>query len=486
MSIPFSTPESPSAPRSALAKLTLILSAMTILTPAAQAARPNLLAVNDPKAQNIIPAAPRSTADLSEALGTQNSSLLWVPIGPLTGSATLGGSQFAREKSVNPRLEVDVRWKPQDELSEIRFLGFVEGGEGADRNLDLDPVVYRKAIADDANSHLWIGRTHPMNESDIAPGGFAVYPSRTTALGANWGQNSASALDSRVSGWLSAGVHHRFSDSGFHVTGAFSPIFLPNFGPSTSMEANKAATGSRFARLPPSYVRMNDALLPLRYQVQIDELKDILLQNQAFVSGGQNVGSFEYTLMAWTAPSPTPTVDTSAKLRTQLKDEVNVLVTAKPKFPRENFIGTRLSFFQLFAKPELEANVETTSGRITLSANMALDLGKHILSLGALHTVNRPKVDPAEGQPESPNYADALVWAELQSYFSNRFAGNLRYEQHLTPGKMGNWLRPEIEYLPGTRVRFYANVSILTGADYSYFGTWRALDSVGVGARIIW
>lgn len=442
-----------------------------------------LLAGSPSAAATSAVAVPRSSSQLDQALSTHNSSSLWIPIGPVTGSFSASALQYARETAQSPRLDLDVRWKPQDALSEVRLIGFAEGGRGSDWNLDLDPVVYRRALSEGAESHVWIGRTHPMNETDVAPGNFAVFPSRVTALGANWVQNGAYALDPRVSGWLSIGAHHRFADTGFHVTAAYSPVFLPNFGPSTRLSRDAPASGSRFARLPPSYARLGEAIVPLRYEVQVGDLMDIVLQNQYFVGAEQKLAGFQYALMAWSAPSPAPSVSTVPTLRT-LEDDLDVLIAAKPEFRRENFVGARFGFFEAPAKPELEAVWETGSGRLTVSTGLAFDLGRHILSVGGLHTFNRPA--PTAGQPISPNYSDHLAWAELQSYFSSRFSGHLRFEQHLTPGRQGRWVRPEIEYLPGRRLRFYASLSVLTGEDYSYFGTWRSLDAVTVGARIIW
>jgi hypothetical protein len=88
--------------------------------------------------------------------------------------------------------------------------------------------------------------------------------------------------------------------------------------------------------------------------------------------------------------------------------------------------------------------------------------------------------------PESPNYSDHLAWTELRSLLSRRLSGNLRYEQHLTPGKRGAWVRPGIEYFAGSRFRLFAQANLLAGQDYSYFGTWRSLDSVAMGARLAW
>lgn len=399
-------------------------------------------------------------------------------------------SYFAGEVIPTSRLELDLGWQSPDGMHEARLRTFIETGEGAHRSIDIDPVVFRAPIF--GTGHLWVGRTHPGQEG-LKQGDF----SSTGAIGHNWVQNQSTALTPRVAGWIGMGLHHSFGDTGLSVTGAYSPVFLPNFGPSLSFSETEETEGSRFARLPPSYIRLNDnAVVPLRYRIETGDLKDIVFQHQAFVSGAYTYSKNDrplarLSLMAWTAPDPAPSVDAAGKLMVTQQD-VRVLVTAHPSFLRRKYFGGRLQLFALPGSPELESALDPGRGQWTWSLGFKpFSTDRHMLRVGLLNEIKSFEAEASApsataSMPRTPDYADGLLWAEYSRKLGAKLSSRVRLEHHLADGNRGNWFQSAFEYTANRRLTLFAEASILTGEDQSYFGTWRSLDSVGVGARYVW
>ena len=84
-------------------------------------------------------------------------------------------------------------------------------------------------------------------------------------------------------------------------------------------------------------------------------------------------------------------------------------------------------------------------------------------------------------------YAKDLLWAEAKTdAMGGRLAASLRIEQHLAKRQQGRWFKPQLGYRPAEKWLLFANASILTGPQQSYFGNWRSLDSVSMGASYQW
>lgn len=381
----------------------------------------------------------------------------------IEGRVSFSASQYAQENMPTSRAEIDATLK--DGGVEARLRSFVESGESGDRSIDLDPVVLRLK-----QGAFWVGRAHPAAEAL----GIAT-PLPTSAIGTNWAQNQSDALRARVSGWIGLGGKLALLVPGLSVSASYSPIFLPNFGPSLVLSESESMKGARFVRLPPSYVLLSpEAPIPLRYRVQIGDLSEILFQNQFFTSLSYEVPALSAALLAWSAPSPDPRPETSAVLRIREKT-LDALITAKPHFPRQRILGSRLGFKSLAWTPELQATFETESRDFTVSLAAA---PARFFEFGVLHRMR--------SREEEFDYARGLTWLEGRYPISSRMETSLRLEQHLGAGREDRWLLPTLRFQPEPDLSFFVRASILTGTEASYFGTWRAQDSVAMGGVWTW
>lgn len=391
------------------------------------------------------------------------------------------GLRYATEQDPISRLTLSAGWRAPDGVAEIQLHSFFETGAKADRSFDIDQTVIRPRLL--RGGHLWLGRVHPLRESEQGMG-----LRHTSAIGSHWVQNQSNALSPRVAGWIGIGIHQPMGDTGFNYTLAYSPVFIPTFGPARNFSEDEETTGARFARLPPSIVEIQtDTTLPLRYRIETGNLRDLVLQNQVFGAVTHSTGVTSASLFAWSAPDPDPQTEVSGVLNVnEGEQEVKVLVVARPRFPRQNFYGGRLRLSVPNFEPELEMVREARSGLITLSAAVRF---LNVFSMGGLHTLAGEgaagSVGP-ESIPSSPNYAHRLLWGEVSGRITARLSGRLRYERHLSRATRGEWLSPSLELRAAERLRLFATANILTGVDRSWFGEWRANDSVGMGARIVW
>lgn len=398
-------------------------------------------------------------------------------------SVAVSGQNFAID-GPSSRVDLNAHLKSDETLynglvpaRELRFLSFFETGATGDRSFDLDSSAVRKGLGESA--HLWFGKVHPLNE------GFAHSEVLSTgAIGANWVQNQSNALEPRVSGWIGAGAHFKQKDSGLFASVMASPFYLPSFGPGITFSETNSPTGSRFARLPPLYITIKEQQLPLRYRIDTGDLMKIVLQPQAFFAVGQESSTHRLSFMAWSAPGPNPKVSASGKLKVDAENAA-VLVTAVPSFPRENFAGIQWSLFSAPLKPSLETVYEASTGRLAVSARVE---PVRFVSAGYLTTFEK-EAPPSDGSPSvsSPSYARHLAWLEAAgAYSATGLRPSVRLERHFGAGLAGQWLRPAMDYRMDARTSLFASASIITGADFSYFGTWKSLDSVSVGGRYQW
>jgi hypothetical protein len=402
----------------------------------------------------------------------------------LNSSVSLEEEQYADETSPASRIDIGAEIHSEDTLedaplvpvNQARLYSFYESGAGGDYSLDVDSTALRVPLSSDA--HLWFGRVQPLSE-----GYNHTELTSTDAIGANWVQNQSDALTPRVSGWIGTGVHFR-TDSGFTFTAAYSPIFLPSFGPRVDYSSSDDSSGSRFARLPPQCVVINGQCIPLRYQIDVGQLSSILLQNQGTASVGYETKVIDAHAMFWSAPNPNPGTNTQGQLRFQQNNGVNVLVTADPYFERQDFAGFDVSLLAmpgLVVVPSIAGAIETQNGQVTLSAKLNIYRN---FKLGYLTSFNNP---PSDSPVVTPLYPDRLVWAEYDADpILGRITPSMRVEQHIIPGAEDHWIHPKVDFLVDRKTTLFASASILEGTDNSYFGTWRALSSVAFGGRYQW
>jgi hypothetical protein len=348
--------------------------------------------------------------------------------------------------------------------------------------LDLDRTVQRFELQD--HGHLWVGRTHPLAEATKKEA-----PTYVDAIGANWAQNQSDALNPRVAGWVGGGANLEDSSHAFSLTTAFSPIFLPSFGPRLQLSETSAAQGSRFSRLPPQFVEQGDGTLPLRYRLNVGDISNVIFQPQAFISAGFKNSDMRVDVMEWTAPNPSPDVDTDYALVTHTAgiasdDSADVMIDAHPKFRRQHFTGIRYEGNNLPGKPLLTGTYEWFRKEITAGIQST---PMQNFSIGAL---NRWTLDPPTESATatlSPSYADKLVWAEVgTSFMQERIRPSFRIEQHLSSENLGHLIRPKIVYTAASGLDVFALAQVMSGKDRSYFGEWRSLGSAAMGVNWQW
>lgn len=370
-------------------------------------------------------------------------------------------SQYADQTSPNSKLDINIRF---GNIHEARLRAFIESGPGGDWNVDLDPLVLNFPLPETGKA--WVGRWNFLE--DLQP---------QDAIGSSWVQNKSRALNPYLSGWIGMGVQSANTDTDIDYTFAYSPLFIPSFGPGLSISDNAPATGSRFTMLPPAYVDIDGNLFPLRYRLNMSHLSEILFQNQVFVSVRKRGAIGKVSVAAWSAPSPNPGLDLDPKIRP--KSDLDIIVEATPQFARENFVAfawepSFLSSLNLQTAYELRSQRTSVSAKFTLSK----------FRFGVLHSFRK---DAPTGPVLSPNYDHGLVWGEWNADAEKLgLQPSLRIEQHLIEGERGNWVRPQLSYRTNNHFVASLALNILTGQDYSYFGVWRSLDSMTIGLNYIW
>ncbi len=418
----------------------------------------------------------------------------------LDGQAGLSSQHFANTESATGRVDFELRWasdhyaEPALPAGELHLKSFWEAGADGDRSIDFMPAVIRierigrTPLAQPDFGHIWIGRAHPFSESHQ---GESV--DFRSALGARWSQNQSNPLDPDVVGWVGVGATSTLGEiagAPVRFTMAYSPLFLPSFGPRVDYSENQVATGSRFGRRPPASVQFEDAgSVPMRYRIDTGDIKDILLQHQGFISAGLGDSRLQTDLMAWSAPSPDPTTDADGKLRVTSED-ANVLVIAKPKFDRQNYLGARIKSEDAFLKPEFQVAHELQKQNLTVSSSIqpiSHRLGQ--VTVGFLHTIafaEPAPVDPSTPAIESPQYASYLGWAEWKAkFFREKFMPGLRFEKHFQVNKEDFYLNARAGYAIEKNWLVQARLGLIAGQDKSYFGVWRPLDSASLGVSYV-
>ena len=270
------------------------------------------------------PAAFASASSGSASLGSTSRLIsAGSPLGFFRGAFELASQSFATsEQALRSRL--GFSWRSGIFATEFR--GFHEAGPSGDQSIDF-PQAYGGA---GEPSEFWFGRRLPwITARDGQVGALAWTSARSQA----WVQNQSDVFEPLAVGWVGAGLLHSFAPA-TTLSVAYSPVFLPHFGPSVRLSQENAAEASRYGRLPPQQVRIGEAVFPIRYRIDAGDLAKILLQQQAYVELKRG----EFSLLGWSAPNPEPEVDPSAELL--VRDEASrVLVTARPRFERQNFAG---------------------------------------------------------------------------------------------------------------------------------------------------
>ena len=360
----------------------------------------------------------------------------------------------------------------------IQVHTYDESGSKGAWSFDLDPIRYTLSLSDDKKDFLWLGREQPLNLTREHP----VEP--FTALGTLWPQNQLEALNPRVSGWIGLGVVKTLSEN-FKFNFAYSPLFLPTFGPSLGFTERGEINPSRFARLPPDQAIIGGVHLPIRYQLKVGQLSELLLQHQVFTSLSTDTSFMNADVFAYTAPKPDPVPLTSGRVDVRSPSYVNAQAQIQVQFPREYWAGTRFYFKEIFLKPALEwvQNLKDTS--------------LHTVSL--THYFNSPLVNPyqinkvgsgafgllthLQTANESARYSDLLVFLKIPLSITENLSLMSYIQATLLASKQGFYLSEEFEYAFTPFLSALASVHVLSGQDGSYFGDWRQEDFYGSGLK---
>lgn len=349
--------------------------------------------------------------------------------------------------------------------------GFFESGDRGSYSFDIDPIAGHWSRDFDpigpATVDAWLGRDQPIPLH------------RREAVGANWAQNQSSPLHARTQGWIGGGVSYHHFETGLFARTAYSPVFLPNFGPGLGFSQHDPQKLSHFAQHPTTLIQQGEVLTPVHYELSQLNLPQTLIRPQAFFQVGSQSETLEASLLFWTAPRPTPSVDFSRDIQSN-NSNGTPLASAVPLFERENFFATIWDFKTVIAQPRVQIVHETRSSEWTTSFEIT---PSSFLSAGFLHRFSQ-KTAPLVSRKE---YADRLVWVDLHSRLGlNKWNFGLLVEGNLSPKKTGSFIEPRISYRANSSVSVFTTAQFLQGKTDSYFGNWDALDRVELGARIHW
>jgi hypothetical protein len=364
------------------------------------------------------------------------------------------------------------------------FLGkaelYFESGPRGTWSLDPDPVRYHFSPDEEKKTRIWVGRDHPLHlleDRFIEP---------TSALGSIWVQNQLDALNPRVSGWIGGGLVHSPSQN-WNLVLAYSPIFLPSFGPGLGFTERGELNPARFARLPPESVTTGGVTLPIRYQLRVGQLSELLLRHQVFLGSRFTAGQTSVEAFAFTAPRPDPVPLTSATLSVG-QNSVNANVLIQPQFPREYWSGIRIQQNDLPFKPafELVQNLE--------------EFPRHVVSLTGFFTPSRRPPSPGDLSPrasfgvlshfqkrfDSPRFTDLLCFLRVPFELTARLIYRTILQTTLLPSRRSLYWMSELEYSIEAAFSAIASLRVLAGEDSSYFGEWRNQGSLSLGVRRTW
>jgi hypothetical protein len=409
------------------------------------------------------------------------------------GAFDLASQSFATSEQVL-RTRLGFSWSSARFSTEFR--GFHEAGPAGDWSVDF-PQLYGHA---GDPTEFWLGRRLPWISS-VDP--VAQMPAWSSARSQAWVQNQSDVFEPMAVGWVGAGVVHPVM-ARTTLSVAYSPIFLPHFGPSVRLSPDLAAEASRYGRLPPQQVRIGEAVFPIRYRVDTGDLREILLQQQVYAE----LKHGEFSLVGWSAPNPEPEVDPRAELL--LRDESSrVLVTARPRFVRQDFAGLLWNSRHARAEALYEFRSQTPLVSVSVSPVRGLQAGvlhrwsfatskfavaasadaaAEDSSEGGAVASKSTLTDPARGAAFLRwNSSEGRVrpWLEWRGHFSAS-EGSLS----LRDGSIRSGLEAEMVPLKARgaspSLGLFASAQLLGARDESPWASWRSFDYVQVGMVSRW
>ncbi len=386
--------------------------------------------------------------------------------------------QYASEKAPTLYLSNKSIFETQSFLAKTEL--YFESGPRGSWTLDPDPVRYHAFWDEEKRTKVWVGRDHPLHLLEdhwIEP---------TSALGNIWVQNQLDALNPRVNGWIGGGLVHAF-DVHWKMVFAYSPLFLPTFGPSLGFSERGDLNPARFARLPPESVVTGGVTLPIRYQLRLNQLSELLLRHQVFLGTSFSNESVTVDTFAFTAPRPNAAALTDATLAVG-QNSVNANVSISPQFPREYWGGIRVQKKDLLFKPAFEfvQNLEDyPNHQVSLTGYFkgpSIPSGVSNLSPRASFGI----LTHFQKKFEAPQFSDFLLFLRVPVELTTKLVSRTLVQTTLLPSRRSLYWMNELEYLIKTDFSILAALRVLAGEDASYFGAWRNQSSLSIGVKKIW
>lgn len=357
--------------------------------------------------------------------------------------------------------------------------GYFESGAKGAWSIDPDPLRYSFKLDDEGSGFIWVGRDHPLNFTRSVP------VEATSALGTVWGQNQLEALNPRVSGWIGGGLVQELDPNSWKLILAYSPIFIPTFGPSLGFTERGGLNPARFARLPPQTVTTGGVTIPIRYRLEIGQLKDLLLQHQAMMAISHDDKEVNMDAYVYTAPHPDPIPLTSSTLGVSATD-VNAKVNINVQFPREYWSGMRTQFKKVVFSPALEFLQrldELSEHYVSFTGYFnSLKLDPHL----ATRTTNRASfgmLTHFQKTFETPKFSDFMVFMRVPVALSELIEFRTLVQTTLLSMRQSFYWVNEIEWSIARNMSLLGALRLLAGEDNSYFGDWRDQDSYSAGLR---
>ncbi len=378
------------------------------------------------------------------------------------GVFDLASQSFATSEQLL-RSRLGFSWSSVRFSSEFR--AFHESGSGGDWSVDF-PQLYGRA---GDPTEFWLGRRLPWISSRD---GVAQLPAWSAARSQAWVQNQSDVFEPLAVGWIGAGVVRPLVlETTLSV--AYSPVFLPHFGPSVRLSPDLAAEASRYGRLPPQQVRIGEAVFPIRYRIDTGDLRDILLQQQVYAELKRG----EFSLVGWSAPNPEPEVDPRAELLLR-DDSSRVLVTARPRFLRQDFAGLLWNSRHARAEALYEFRSQTPVVSVSVSPVRGF-------LAGVLHRWSSSPAPSAAFLRWSSSEGRVRPWLEWRGHIlaSEKsialMDGSIRsgVEAELFAAKTGG---------ASPSLGLFTSAQLLGARDESPWASWRSLDYVQVGMVSRW
>ena len=378
--------------------------------------------------------------------------------------------QYANESQ--PSFYLNGLSQIQSQNFETKIHTYYESGTKGSWSIDPDPLRLDFKFNTEKKSFLWIGREHPLNLTR------SKKIEATDAIGAVWTQNQLNALNPRVSGWLGIGLHQNLAEN-ITLLFAYSPLFIPTLGPSLGFSENGDLHPKRYSRLPPASVDTGGTLLPIRYQLEVGQIKELLLQNQFFTGITHEGKDLSVDATFFSAPRPNAVPLTSAKLAVA-QNAVTAKVEIEPQFPREEWVTLRLQIKNALFKP----TIEWVQGVHDWSAQFASLSGSY--AFGSFSSIQFGLLSHMGDESEDPRFSDLLAFIKMPWSITDQLEFKNLIQSTLLNARQSIYWLSEIEYSFMKNFSAIGSVRMLAGQNYSYFGDWRAEDSAGIGMRWTW